>query len=155
MRSPAKVEPIALTVNPHILACRNAFNDFGLIVLADFLEIGDSLIPVPDLTDDRFIPVNNLGHLLLDGFKVFKPQRLLRREIVEKTVFDYRANRDLRARKQFLHRFRHHMCRIMAQQLNAVFTVGRNNLNGGIPVNHRAKIIHLAINFERHGLLGE
>ena len=155
MRTTAQVEPIALLVNRHVFGGRNALDNFGFVELADAFEIGHRIVARPDFTRDNFVAVYDLAHPLLDLLKVFRPERFLACEIVEEAVFNGGADGDLRARKQFLHRFGHDMRRVMAQQFESVRRCHRDDLNRHIAVDDSGKVFHLAVDLDGNGFLGQ
>src|SRR3546814_2791232 len=74
MRPHAEVEPgIALAVDRDRLAALGDFIDpFGLVGLADRLEILDGLGGRPFLAGDRQVALDDLGHALLDLAEILR-----------------------------------------------------------------------------------
>ena len=102
VRAPAQVFKIAFAVERNIFVGRNAGNDLGLVVLAQALEIGHRLISWQYAACHRLIFGSQLYHFLFDGGQVFRGEGALVGKIVEKPMFNYRANRDLRLGEQGL-----------------------------------------------------
>ncbi len=155
MRSPAKVEPLALPVDGDVLARRNALDDLGLVVFADLLEIGDGLVAAPDFARDRLVAVDDLAHLRLDLLEVFGLEGFCAREVVIEAVLDHRPDRHLRAGEKLLHGFGHHMRAVVAQDFKPVLRLRRHHFHNGVPVDHRGQVHHLAVDLDRQRLLRE
>src|SRR3546814_16019590 len=88
MRPHAEVEPgIALAVDRDRLAALGDFIDpFGLVGLADRLEILDGLGGRPFLAGDRQVALDDLGHALLDLAEILRRDRLVAHEVVVEAV---------------------------------------------------------------------
>jgi hypothetical protein len=129
MRPHAEVEPaVALAIDRNRLAALGDFrHPFGLVGLADRLEILDRLFRRPFLARDRQVTLHDLGHALFDLAEVFRREGLVAHEVVIEAVVGRRPEGDLGAGEQFLHRLRHHMRAVMAQQLEQL---------GLVPVLH-------------------
>ena len=125
VRPAAEVAPlVAVRIERDRLARRDdVVDDLRLVVLADRLEVRDRVVLRPDLAIDRQIAVDDLLHLRFDLREVVRRERLLAREVVVEPVLDHRPDRHLRAGEQLLHRLRHHVRRIVAQQLQPVLRV--------------------------------
>ena len=115
MRAAAQVDPIALAVHGDVFAFRQFPDPFGLKGLAFFFEVCGDLFTAPDFTLDRHVAINDFTHTLFDGLEIFSRERLFAVEVVIKTVVRGRAEGDLRARIQFLHRHRQHVRAVVAQ----------------------------------------
>jgi hypothetical protein len=120
MRSAAQVLPIALSVQADRLARRDGADDFGLVVLADFLEVCHRLVARQDPTVHRQILGRDLGHARFDRRQVFGRERSLVSKIVVKAVLDNRADGDLGVGIELLHRVRQEMRRGMPDDVESV-----------------------------------
>ena len=95
MRAATKIDELPLAIHRDRLAFRQVRNNLGLVGLALRLEPFDGLVAVPDLTGNRLISLDDLAHLRLDLFQIFRLEGLITSEVVVETVFDGRPDRDL------------------------------------------------------------
>ena len=95
MRPPAQVDEVALAIEADGLALGNSLDDLGLVVLACVLEKPHRLGPVPFLTDDGLVALDDVMHASLDFFKVLGRKGLFAGEIVVEAVLDGGADGDL------------------------------------------------------------
>ncbi len=129
MRSAAEIHPVALLVNRNLLPFRDAAQDFDLVMLSHPLEGLDRfgarhLDPL-----NLEVGLRQFAHLLLDLRQILQRERMRRGEVVEKSVLDSRPDRHLRAGEQGLDRLRHQMGGRMANDLDALGTVGQHRLD--------------------------
>ena len=151
----AQVFEVAFTVETHVLVCRDAGDDFGFVVFAQALEVGDSLVSGQNAADHRFVFAGQLGHALFDGDQVFGGERTAIREVVIKAVFDHRTDRDLRLGKQILDRIGKQVGGGVANQLQAFRIFGRHDGQLGIRCHAEAGVDQLAIHLAAQGRLGQ
>ena len=98
---------------------------FGLEAFAMVEEELADLLAVPFLADQRLVGGDDAAHLLLDRGQVLVGERAAaggRREVVIETVVGRRAEGDLRAGKQVLHRLGEDMGKIVAASSSASFS---------------------------------
>ena len=114
MWAPAQIGKVPLRIQRHVLISRNSFNDLCLVVLSLVLKKIDRFRTLPHLTLNLQVPFTDLCHTLFNRRKVFCRERSLVREVIIKTILNYRPNGDLRFGKQFLDR--------MCQQVRAGMT---------------------------------
>ena len=107
MRAAAQIGEAALAVKRQHLALRNAFDDFGLISLADAFKISHGFIARQFIALDRDILLHQFGHFGFDGGQIFRRKRALVGKVVIKALFDGGADGHLRFREQFFHRISH------------------------------------------------
>ncbi len=155
MRTGAHVLPVALLVDADLLVLRQLVDPLGLEAFAVLLEPGLEAVAVPDAALDRQVAVDDLAHPLLDLREIVRGEGLLAREVVIETVLDRRAEGDLRAGEQLLHRLREHMRGVVPDQLERVRILGGDDRNLGVPGDRRGQILHLAVDFDRERGLGE
>ena len=86
-------------------------------MLADVIEMRDSLVARPDFAACRQVGLDDLSHLLFDLRQIVRCERFVSREIVIEAVFDCRADGHLRAGEKVLHRHRQYVRGIVADQL--------------------------------------
>ena len=121
MRPRAHVEPVALAIDGDLLVVRDLADPFGLEALAMVAEIiGSIRVAAPDLARDLLVAVDDLAHALLDRGEIVRRERLVAGEIVIEAVLDRRAEGDLGAGIELLHRLGQHMGAVVAQQLERV-----------------------------------
>ena len=98
-------------------------------------------------------------HLRLDRGQVFLGERAAlrrRREVVIEAVVGRRAEGDLRAREQVLHRLGEDMREVVADQLERVLLVARGDQRElGVALERAHDVAHLAVDPRRERRLGE
>ncbi len=102
VRASTEVDEVALAVERDLLACRNAGDDLGLVMLTHGLKKAHGSIAVHDLSGHGLVLAGQFAHLRLDGGEVFRRQRALVGEIVIEAIVDHRTNRDLKVWEQAL-----------------------------------------------------
>ena len=90
--------------------------------------------------------------LFLDMLEVFRREGFLAGKVVVEAVLDGRADRDLRVGVQLLHGFRHHMRRIVAQQLEAVRRAARDDLDRRVVLDGPRQIPQLSVYTDGDGV---
>ena len=115
MRSPAEINPIALTIDRNVITRRDCFDQLGFIGFAFSFKKFDGLIAIPNFTEKFEILVNDLRHFIFNGFKVIGRKRFITGKIIIIAVFDRGTDGNLGAWKKFLNGLRHHMGSIVAQ----------------------------------------
>ena len=155
MRTQAHVEPVALLVDRDLLVLRQFVGPFGFELLAVLLEVVLDLGAVPHFTRDRQIAVDDLGHALLDLGEILGREGLGAHEVVVEAVLRGGAERDLRAGIELLHRLGEHMGGIVAQQFQRLGIARRHDADPGVVVDHVAEVLHLPVDAQRQGGLGE
>jgi hypothetical protein len=134
---------------------RDALDDLGLVGLADGLEVGDGLVAFPDLARDRLVPVDDLLHPGFDGGQIVEAERLSAGEVVVETVLDGRTDRHLRAGEQLLHRLGHDVAGVVAQGLQRLASIARQDLEMAAAGQWAVHVIELALQLDEGGALGE
>ena len=155
MRPTAEVEPIALAVDRHGFAVRQSFDQFHLEVLAKALEISHGVGARPFLPHQRLIAADDLLHLGFDLFQIVRGEGLIASEVVIETGGDRRADGDLRAGIEFLHRFGQHMGAVVADDLQRVGVAARDDLNLRVGGDSGAQILQNAVDLNGEGVFGE
>ncbi len=87
--------------------------------------------------------------------EILRRERLVAEEIVIEAVVDHRADGDLRAGPQCLHRFGEHMRGIVANKFERARVVAGEELDFGVVVDRIGKIGELAVERHRHRALGK
>ena len=120
MRAAAEVEPSALAVDRDGFALGQVADDLRLVGLALPLEMPDRVLPAPLLADERLVAGDDLAHPRLDPLEIVGGERRVAGEVVVEAVLDRRPDRHLGARVELLHRLRHDVCRVVADQLEGL-----------------------------------
>jgi hypothetical protein len=153
VRAAAEVLPVPLAVDRDVLAGRDALDDLGLVLLADGAEVLDGLVAVPDLAMDRLVAVDDLPHPLLDRGKVVQAERLVAGEVVVEAVLDRRADRHLRAGEKLLHRFGQDVADVVADRLERLGALARQDLEFAAVLQRAVEVQQLAVDLHEHGFL--
>ncbi len=119
MRAAAQIEPVALLVDFDLLIFRDGVDQLDLEQLALVAEHLLRLVARPRFLGERFVARDDLAHLLFDGREILRRERLVAEEVVIEAVVDHRADGDLRAGPQRLHRFGEHVRGVVANAARA------------------------------------
>ena len=155
VRPGTQVEPIALTVNGDVLFCGDRFHMVRFKGLAGIPEMLHRRIPIPDLADDLFVPVDDLLHALFHHFEIVGRERRFAIEIVIEAVFGCGPECDLRVGEKLLYGFGKDMGGVMAQQFQRVFMVAGHDLHSGVGFDRAREIAQFAIDLDRKRGFGE
>ncbi len=129
MRAAAEVVPVAVIVDPDLLIRRQILDDLRLVLFTEPQEVGHSFVAVPNSAPRRQVLLDKLSHLGLDARQVFGREWLVAGEIIEESVLDVRADRDLRAREQGLDRLGQKMRGVMTNEVECVDAFAGDNLD--------------------------
>ena len=91
MRTAAEIVPVAMPIDRNVFARRNAFDQLGLVGLADVLEMLDRLVARPNFAAGGARLFDDLMHLGFDLGQVFRRERFGAGEVVIEAVLDGRA----------------------------------------------------------------
>ena len=127
----------ALAVDVDVVALGDRVDQFDLEAFALVREKIARLCARPDLLGEGLIGGHDGAHLRLDLGEILGREALFAIEIVIEAVLDHRADRDLGAGKKLLHRLGHHVCRVVADQLQRFRIVAGDDLDVGIGVMGR------------------
>ncbi len=151
VRPQAQVLPLALAIDRDRLALGQVGDDLGLVGLADRLEVGDGLGAVPDFAHDLLVAVDDLLHALFDLGQIIQAERRLAGEVVIEPVLDGRADRDLRAGEQFLHRLGHDVAGVVADGVERLGAVARQDLELAAARQRAVEVVESPIELDEHG----
>ena len=142
MRPETHVQPVvALLVDGQFFIGSDAFaNPLGLEFLAGLFEMLDRGLVIPHFAGDRQIALDDLAHLVLDGFKVHLGERRFACKVVIEAGVGRRTEGDLRAREQFLHRLRQHMRGVMADHFECLRLIAGDDGDAGVPINRARQV---------------
>ena len=155
VRAAAEIEPVALLVDFYRLVFRNGVDQLDLEILAHGAEGFLGLLARPDFLAEGFVARDDLLHLLFDDGQVFQRERLVAGEVVIESVLDHRADGDLRARPQALHRFGHHMRGVVPDQLERARVLARYEFDLGVALDRVGQIGERTVERHRHGAFGQ
>ena len=102
---------------------------------------------------DLVVGFRQLAHLRFDFRQILDRKRRRRREVVEKTVLDYRSDRDLSAGIERLYRHRHQMRGRVTNHLETLGRLGQHWLDLGIVIELAREIDDLAVDTRRDEVL--
>ena len=160
VRAAAHVHPVVTRpVDRQFLALRQFGSPFGLERLALIPPALEELIARPDFPLQRLVRADDAPHLLLDPRQVLFRERAAfgrRGEVIVKAVVRRRAEGDLRAGKEALHRLGEDMGEIVPRQLQRIRLVARRDQSQfAVALERPADIAQLAIHARRDRCLGE
>ncbi len=156
MRAAAEVVPVAVVIDRDVLACGQVADDLGLVLFADAFEMRDRLRARPHLAGGRQVRFDELVHPRLDPGQIVGGEGLVADEIVEEAVFDVRADGDLGAGEQLLHRLRHQMRGVVADEIERLgLVLARDDADRIAVGERRGEIAHLAAHLDGERGLGE
>ena len=137
------------------LIFRNGVDQFDLEQLALVAENFLGFVARPHFLGERFVARDDLAHLLLDRGKIFRRERLVAEEVVIEAVVDHRADGDLRAGPQRLHRFGEYVRGVMADQFERARIFAGQKFDLGVMLDRIGEIGDLAVERHGHRALGE
>ena len=117
VRAATHVEPRTLLVNVDRLIFGDGVDHLDLEGLALLGEVGFGFIARPDFFGEGCVASDNGVHRLFDLGEILGLERLGFGEVIVKPVLDHGADGHLRAGPDLLHGFRHHVRRIVTDQL--------------------------------------
>ena len=129
VRAAAEVEPVALEIDLQVLVFGNGVDQLDLEHLALLLEDVARAVALPHLLGEGRVALDDLAHLRLDRGEILRRERLVAEEVVVEAVLDDRADGDLRAGEELLHRLRQHVRAVVADQLERSRVVARDDLH--------------------------
>ena len=155
VRATAQVFKRAFAVQRHVFIGGDAGDDVGFVVLAQTLEISHGFVARQNTAHHGLIKKRELRHFLFDGFQILGCERTRIREVVEKTVFDDRADGDLRFWEQGLHGIGQQVGGGMANHFQALRIFGRDDGQAGGFGDDVTGVHHLAVHLACQGSLGQ
>ena len=148
VRPAAQIFPVALTINGDRLVRWEAFYQLGLVLLADILEMFRRFVTVPFLAHEGIVALNDFMHLRLDLFQIVGRERLVAGKIIIEAMFDGRADSDLGAGIQLLHRLRHDVGGVVADKFERVIGFAGDNFDRAVAIDYARKIDQFVIDFD-------
>ena len=123
MRAAAQILPVAMPIHANGLIFGDHADQFDLVGLVVVLIEPYRPGAIPQLGPDRIALVDDLAHLRFDRTQILGREGLFAVEIIVKTVLDHRADGYLDVGPQFLHRARHDVGGVMADEFQRRFLV--------------------------------
>src|SRR5208337_439790 len=149
VRPAAKIHPVALAVDGNVIV-RDALDYLDLVLFAHRREFADGVLARDFGPLDFVVGLRQLAHLRFDLRQVLDRERRRGREVVEKSVFDNRPDRHLRAGVKRLHCHRHQMSGGMTDYLETLGRVGQHRLDSGVVLELARQIDDLALDARSH-----
>ena len=113
------------------------------------------LLAGPHFLGEGFVARDDLAHLLLDRREVLRRERLVAEEVVIEAVLDHRADGDLRAGPQRLHRLGEHMRGVVPDQFERARVLAGDELDLGVLLDRVGEVGDHAVERHRDRALGE
>ncbi len=155
VRSAAKIGEPAFGVERDVFVGRDRRDDLRLVVLAEGLEVAHRVVARHQSARDRLIQARELRHLLLDRDKILGRERPLVGKIVIEPVLDHGADGHLRVGKQFLDGIGQEVRSRMADNLEAVGILVRDDGHARVPIDDVRSIDQPAVDLACQRSLGE
>ena len=130
-------------------------DQLGLVFLALRLEEGDGFVAVDHLALELGAAADDVAHLRFDGGEVVRGERLVAGEIVVEAVLDRRADGDLGAGIQILHRLGQHVGGVVADHVQRLGVAAGDEDDGGVVLDRGGEVENLAVELHRQGGAGE
>ena len=156
MRPTAKILPGAVPVHADILAFGNPVQKFEFERLAPPTVVFHRPCAFPKFGFDRFARIDDLLHPRFDLAQILGREGFGAVEIVEPAVVTDRADGHFHIRPDLLHRPRHDMREIMADEFKRLgIVLHRVDGDGGVALDRPLQIPVFAIHRRRNGLFRE
>ena len=126
-----------------------------LVALAQRLEAPPRLVAAHHLAPERLVRGDDLGHARLDPLEVLGRERLVAGEVVVEAVLDRRADRDLGAGIEVLHRLGHDVRAVVADHRQRRLVLVADEAHAGAVRQLAREVLELAVDLHHRGRLGE
>ena len=155
VRATAHVDIFFVVIQAHGLLVRHVFHQTQLVVLATGGEHVDHFGARRDFLDDVVIFLDQCMHALFDGRQVVRSERTLVGDVVIEAFVDDRADDHLRGWVQLLDRMANQVRARVANDLQPLLILGRDDLQAGIGGDQVAGVNQLAVDLAGYGGLGQ
>ncbi|MCY1264939.1 hypothetical protein D9M70_133070 [compost metagenome] len=155
VRTAAHVDVFFVIVQAHGLLVRHVFDQAQLVVFATGLEHFDHFGARSDFLDHVVIFLDQLLHALFDGRQVVRSERTLEGDVVIETFIDDRTDDHFGGRVQLLDRVANQVGARVANDLQPLFILWRDDLQRRVAVDDVAGVDQLAIDLAGNGGLGQ
>ncbi|MNO25723.1 hypothetical protein D3C76_155660 [compost metagenome] len=155
VRTAAHVDVFFVIVQAHGLLVRHVFDQAQLVVFATGLEHFDHFGARSDFLDHVVIFLDQLLHALFDGGQVVRGERTFEGDVVIETFVDDRTDDHFGGRVQLLDRVANQVGARVANDLQPLFILWRDDLQRRVAVDDVAGVDQLAIDLAGNGGLGQ
>ena len=155
MRATAHVHVFFVIVQAHGLFVRHVLDQAQLVVFAAGLEHFDHFGARSDFLDHVVIFFDQLLHTLFDSGQVVRSERTLEGDVVIEAFIDDRPDHHFGSRIQLFDRVANQVSARVANDLQPLFILWRDDLQRRVAVDDVAGIRQLAIDLAGHGGLGQ
>ncbi|OIQ70168.1 hypothetical protein GALL_482220 [mine drainage metagenome] len=153
VRTQAQVLPLTLAIDRDRLGVGQVGDDLGLVGLADLIEVGDGHVAVPDLAHDLLVAIDDLLHALFDLGQSIQAERRVAGEVVIEAVLDRRTYGHLGPGEQFLDGLGHHVAGVMADGVQRLGALPRQDLELAAARQRTVEVQKLAVQLDQQGAL--
>ncbi len=140
VRTAAEIDEVPLRIGGDRLPVREALDQLHLIVLSLSLEELDGVLLAEFPPGDGKLPLGDFLRARFDLFQIFRGEGPFVGEVVVEAVFERWADRQLRAREQFLDGLRHQVGAAVAVDFTALRAVEAKRFDERVPRQDRRKI---------------
>ena len=148
MRPSAKIRKVPLRVERNHRILRQVANQLHLVVLAFFIKKANRIFPLHFLPDDWQILLDDLFHFGFNFGQVFRNKRMLRVDVIVKSIGDPRTDAELHLiAEQMLHRLRHDMRSAVAKCIQPLLRIRSQKFDGGVLFQCARQIDDFAVHF--------
>ena len=155
VRPAAEIEPLALVVERDRLVRRDRVEQLELVGLAQRLEPPPRLVAAHHLAPERPVGADDLRHARLDPLQVLGMERLVAREVVIEAVLDRRADGDLGAGIEVLHRLGHDVGAVVADHRQRRLVLVADEAHPGAVRQLAVEVLELAVDLHHRRRLGQ
>ncbi len=155
VRPAAHVDVLLVVVQAHRLLVGQVVDEAQLVVLAARAEHLDHLVARRHALDDVVVLRDELPHARLDGGEVLGRERPLVGDVVVEALLDHRPDDHPRARIELLDGVADQVRARVADDLDALVVLRRDDLQRGVAVDHVARVDEPAVDLAGDRHLGE
>ena len=155
VRATAHVDVFFMEIQPHGRFVRHVVDQTQLVFLATRLEQLDDLGTRRHLLDDVVVLLDQLGHALFDGRHIFRREGAVNGDIVIEAFVNDRPDHHLGVRIQLLDGMPNQVSTGVADDFQPFFVLRRDDLQGGIGIDHVTGIDLLAVDLTSQSGFGQ
>ncbi len=153
VRAAAHVHVFFVVIQTHRLLVGHIVDQAQLVILTSRREDLDDFGSRRHLLDDVVVLVDQLGHTLLDGRHVFRGKGTINGDVVIETLIDDRTDYHLGVRIQLLYRMTDQMRAGVANDLQPLLILRRDDLQRSIALDQITGVDQLAVDLASQGRL--
>ena len=155
VRAATHVDVFLVVVEAHGLLVGHVLDQAQLVVLAAGLEFGNDLVARLDPLDHVIFGIDQLDHALFDRGQILGRERPLVPDVVVETFLDDRPDDHLGVGKQLLDRMADQVRAGMADDLDTLLVLRRDDLQLGVMVDAIARVDQSAVDLAGNRGLGQ